>query len=454
MGNRVLKSFMVPISSARRFCNPEMRYVFRSYRDGVRFRKLSLTWSASEKQDWILRRLRKIVRHAAETTSYYNNLFRKIGFDPFYDFGFEEYSALPTLDRPVLCNQAENLISSDVPSKHLLMDSTGGSTGSPIQIWLGPQERGWRESSMQFAFERVGINCRDRMAFFWGHHLDPRGSDSALDRLRSYLRNERYFDCFRLSNDVFRKYHFEFERYRPDCIVAYASALGQFAEYLAESRIEPKNYPTKCFVTGAEKLLPRHRDAIESVFGPNRPVHERYGGRDFGLVGIQVDPTNSLDFEVDWAWAMLEPETEDDESSLLVTKLHADAMPLIRYRVGDDCRFPSGSKPGHPTFALKEVIGRELDRIWLKDGSWIAGEQFPHLLKSFAIHEFMLIQDESYAVELQIVPKKDFNHLEESEIESIVEANLKGLPFCIRTVANVERTVSNKWRPVVSKVKR
>jgi phenylacetate-CoA ligase len=306
---------------------------------------------------------------------------------------------------------------------------------------------------MQFSFEKIGIEVGARKALLWGHHLDPRAPENFREKIRSYLTNERVFDCFRMSDETMMSYHRQFQAFRPDCIVAYASALGHFAEFLMDRKLTPVDYPNTCFVTGAEKLYPRFRTLIEDAFGTSRPVHERYGGRDFGLVAIQTDPFSSLSFEVDWPWALLEPETDSEKSSLLVTKLHADAMPLIRYKVGDVCRFPAGSRRGHPVFTLEEVSGRELDRIWCKDGSWIAGEQFPHLLKSFPVREFMLVQDESYAVELQLVTKEGFDQEVEKEISEIVEANLSGLPFRIRTVQTVERTMSNKWRPVISKVR-
>jgi phenylacetate-CoA ligase len=157
---------------------------------------------------------------------------------------------------------------------------------------------------------------------------------------------------------------------------------------------------------------------------------------------------------VDWAWALVEPETDGAETSILVTKLHADGMPLIRYRVGDLGAFPAGSRPGHPTFVLQGVLGRELDRLWLPDGKWISGAQFPHLLKSFAVREFMLVQASNYDVELQIVPKNGFDAAQQREVLQTIQANLEDVPVTLKMVRSIERTRANKWRPVVSEVRR
>src|SRR6185295_19647117 len=102
-------------------------------------------------------------------------------------------------------------------------------------------------------------------------------SDRFRDRLSAFVHNIRWFDCFRLSSKILESYHREFERWQPACIIAYASALGDLAEHVLRRGHKP-SYPVCCFVTGAEKLLAGHREAIESAFG--RPVHERYGSRD------------------------------------------------------------------------------------------------------------------------------------------------------------------------------
>ncbi len=451
MGNFLTQNIFIPLSHLRRGWRKEMRVIFQIYQQGLNFRRQAKNWSEAQKRDWILSQLRFSVRRAAAETDYYQELFQQIGFDTKADFSFEDFAKLPILEREDVSQAGEKLISKVIGRNQLLKDATGGSTGMPTEVWLGAEERGWAESAIDFSFEKIGVPRGARTAYFWGHHLDPKAVDNFRDRVRSFVTNVRYFDCFRLSPEVFEKYHAEFEKWSPDCIVAYASALGHFAEYLKEKGIHPKNYPRLCFVTGAEKLYPEHRQAIEEVFG--KPVYERYGGRDFGGVAIQTNPPKSLDFEIDWAWALVEPETDEENSPILITKLHADGMPMIRYRVGDLGKFPAGHRSGEPAFFLPELLGRELDRIWLPDGRWIAGAELPHLLKSLAVREFMFVQAEDYSVELQIVPKNGFSAENKAAITKIIAANLGGLLFDLKQVGKIPRTKANKWRPVISKVK-
>lgn len=440
---------LIPLMRFQQWARPSRRPVGLAFKEGLRFRRVAEAWNPEKKREWILSRLRYSVRRAQSDTAYYRKLFERIGFDPRADFSFEEFASLPVLEREEIHRSGDGFLSRSIPREQLRKNSTGGSTGVPAEVWLGPEEEGWRQSGGEHFMQRAGLPAGTRTGMFWGHHLDPVASDRLYDRVSAFVHHIRWFDCFRLSPAVLEAYHREFERWQPVCIVAYASALANLAEYILERGYRPR-YPVRCFVTGAEKLWPQHRAAIETAF--QRPVHERYGSRDVGSMGFQMNPARSLDYEVDFANLLIEPETDDAESGILVSKLHADGMPMLRYRIGDVGRFPEGSRPGHPALALHEVLGRDTDRIWLPNGRWITGIQIPHLMKDYPVREFMLVQHKDYSVEIYIVPRTSFKEDSGRSIIAAVGANLPGLEVTAVLVDEIPRNKANKWRPVVSEV--
>jgi len=442
---------LLPAAGARQLARPSTRPAMRAFYAGLRFRERATGWSEDERLAWIQDRLRAVVRRAAWETVYYREMFERIGFDPEADFSFEDFARLPVLEREDVHRGGQALVSSSIPPAQLRRDATGGSTGAPTEVWLGPEERGWRDSGTEYFMRRIGLPAGSRIAYLWGHHLDPVGQDTLRERYRAFESNTTWFDCFRLSPATLERYHQSFERLRPACVIAYAGALGALAEHLIERGHRPR-YPSYGFVTGAEKLWPQHRRAVRQVFG--RPVHERYGGRDVGGLAFQLAPDHTLDYTVDWGNVLIEPETEAQDSPILVTKLHADGMPMLRYRVGDVGRFPAARRPGHPTFTLLEVLGRITDRIWLPNGSWLHGIQLPHLMKGYPVREFMFVQRADYAVEIKVIPGPGFSEEARREIVNTVAANLPDLDVRLTEVDRIPRTKSNKWRPVVTEVNR
>src|SRR5436853_472213 len=439
----------LPLSRLQRRVHPARRETMSEYQEGMRFRRASAEWSADLKRQWVLGRLRFLLRRAYAETEYYKTLFDRIGFDPKSEFTFEEFAQLPILEREDVRNAGRDLISRAIQPDKLQRDSTGGSTGEPTEIWVGPEEKGWRESAAESFMQAIGAQAGARTALLWGHHLDPVKSDNIRDRWYSFATNTRWFDCFRLSADVLDAYHREFSKMSPACIVAYAGALADLARRILERGVRA-DYPSRCLVTGAEKLYSHDRRAIEDAFG--KPVHERYGARDVGPVGFQSAPAWALDFQIDWSNVLVEPETSEPNAPILITKLHADGMPMIRYRIGDIGRFPSASRPGNPAFKLHEVVGREVDRIRLRDGRWISGAQMPHLLKDYCVKRFMFVQRSDYSIELKIIPAAGFMSENRDDIFATVSANLPGLPLSLQMVDELPRTRSNKHRPVMSEL--
>jgi phenylacetate-CoA ligase len=296
---------------------------------------------------------------------------------------------------------------------------------------------------------RIGVPRGARQALLWGHHLDPGARDTAKDRLLNFVANRKWFDCLRLSDAKLEIYDRELRLYRPECIVAYPSALAALASHIARTGRAP-NYPLNCLVTGAEKLYDSQREQIEAVF--RKPVFERYGGRDVGGLAFQRDGTANGIFEVDWAGVLVEPANLEASSSIVVTKLWGDAMPMIRYLNDDVAVFPKGTRIGHPSYYLEQIVGRSVDRIALPDGGWVHGNHFPHLLKDFPLKEYQIRQAKNFEVTVSLVPGPGFSPEHTQRILANLKANLPGITVHTEFVATTPRTRANKWRPVVSEV--
>ncbi len=439
---------ILPAHRARRWSNPSTRAAYAAYRDGLVSRERMHESPSRTQSEAQLAALREAVRFAAELPFWQQRL-REAGLDWMTDFSRDDFARVPPLERQDITTAGDALLHPSVSASQRRKMATGGSSGRPTTTWTGPLERGWRESGAEFFERRMGMRPGARTAYLWGHHLDPVTRASMRERVEDLAFNRRWFDCFRLSPDVLDAYHEALQRYSPDVMVAYGSALASLAEHLAATGVTKPAYPRIGFITGAEKLYPHQRKQIETVFG--RPVHERYGGRDIGLIGFQSAPATSAAFAVDWMNVYPEIEEDTTTGSLLVTKLHADAMPLLRYRSGDLIRVPH-DEPTRGFTRIEEVLGRELQRVWLRDGRWMHGTVVPHLLKDFPVSDYQLHQREDFSVVLRLVPTVHFSDHHARELRSALAGNLPGLEITIRHVEDIGRSPAGKWFPVVSDV--
>ncbi len=443
--SHALRRVGVAAYDARRAFGSGTSSSFRFYRDALATRQRMLSASTAVKETETLRLLREAVRRAS-TIPFWAERFRAAGLDWTRDFSFDDFKRVPVLSRTDIASVGDGLLSSSAGSSDRRKMATGGSSGTPTVTWTGPLERAWIESGIEFFEGRVGLSRYDSRALLWGHNLDPIARAGVRDRAEDWLWNRRWYDCFRLSPAILTEYHRDMTQFRPAVVLAYATALSSFAQTVQSLGEPVPTYPTLGFVTGAEKLLPEQRALIETVF--QRPVYERYGGRDLGFLAMQ-SPGASHDFTIDWMNVLVEPEHDREEDSIVVTKLHADAMPLFRYRSGDIGRFPSNAA-ARPVFTLHEVVGRELQRVARRDGGWMHGTVIPHLLKDFPLKEYQLHQSADLAVTLSYVPLRP---LEPAQVDAIMTAlhdNLPDIPVELRIVDAVPRTAAGKWLPVVS----
>src|SRR5215470_9590042 len=130
----------LPLSRLQRWLHPSRRAAMLACYEGMKLRRETTNWSADRKRDWMLSRLRFSLRRAYAGTAYYREHFDRVGFDPNSEFNFDDFAKLPALERGDIRNAGRDLISRTIPREQLQRDSTGGSTGEPTEIWLGPEE--------------------------------------------------------------------------------------------------------------------------------------------------------------------------------------------------------------------------------------------------------------------------------------------------------------------------
>jgi len=100
-----------------------------------------------------------------------------------------------------------------------------------------------------------------------------------------------------------------------------------------------KKYHVSGVITQSENLSKNQREVISEAF--HCPVHNRYSTEEFGVLGMEYDQESG--FEMNCCNYIIEvldlhkdePVKEGEIGRVVVTDLHSNAMPLVRYETGD-----------------------------------------------------------------------------------------------------------------------
>ena len=74
------------------------------------------------------------------------------------------------------------------------------------------------------------------------------------------------------------------------------------------------------------------------------------------------------------------------------------------------------------------------------------------MMKDYEVGEFQVVQYADFSVVVRIVPRIGFTDECRKNIQQIVAANLPGLNVSLQLVEHIQRTASNKLRPVISEI--
>jgi phenylacetate-CoA ligase len=302
-------------------------------------------------------------------------------------------ASLPIIQRADLQRASEHFHAEG--AGEVLMDATGGSSGTPLRFRVDRATQRARESSLYWSDSLAGWRYGERIAMLWGSDKDVKSAaQHARTQLRWWIDNRRWFNAFNMGEDRMAEFHAAMTRFAPHLIVAYAGSMEVYARFLEKCGWTP-SYPARGIVCSAEVLTRTARETIERVF--RKPVFNRYGNREFGAIAAECSAHEGL--HVNEHDMIVEIDSADPEhvpGPLIVTYLHNRAMPFIRYNTGDlALRMPPRACAcGRTTARLTSIVGRESDTVRTRGGRLIHGEYFTHLLYGARrVREFQFVQE-------------------------------------------------------------
>jgi len=402
-------------------------------------------------------RLRNLVQHSYSTTQYYRQLLDDAGISPDDIRSSEDLRLLPTLDKTIIQEKMDSMISSAFDRNQLIPDSSGGSTGVPTNFTKDIDRHRLRRADQIRHDQWCGWRLGEPYALLWGAQRDLSLIRSTREKVVSRIVDRSMmFDAFEMRDSDTADLLEQLRRFRPTMLIGYANALLLLAQQMQNQGLTER-LPVKGVISSAETLTNTKRTEIERSFGCD--VLNRYGSREVGLIASECAEKNGLHINFENVIVEVldgdQPALLGQRGEIVVTDLMNRGMPFLRYRMGDVGYLSSdacGCGRGLPV--LGSVEGRVSDFLVAADGTKIHGEYFTHLFYGVpGVRQFQLIQESHTEVRVRLVTAENRSDILLAPIigeieKSLGDATSVNVEYC----DEIPPTESGKFLFTISKV--
>jgi phenylacetate-CoA ligase len=363
-------------------------------------------------ENYTLDRLRKLVRHAYDTTAYYKALFDRHKISPNDIKTIDDFSKIPILTKDLLRDNFDLLISTSHFPKVSKVHS-GGTMGQSIYVLKDNYSLSFDRAVKGKCIGWYDCSIGDREFRFWAYPFDKVNNAKAY--LIDILLNRRRVSPIHMSEEQARKIARQMDKFQPKVIYGWTSGLYKFAQIALEKDIRFESSSIKVVISTAEKLYDYQRGVIEKVF--EKPIVDEYGCSEAGVIAFQCENGKKhIQIENNYLEVVNTQEHTDGLGELVVTNLNNNKMPLIRYRIGDLGRLDDTQcSCGRRTPYLSHVSGRILDYLVDSKGEIVLGGVFCYICfdlidKYKSIRDFRVRQDFDGTITIYYTASSGFSH--------------------------------------------
>lgn len=417
--------------------------------DYLRALEASQWLSPAELGELQSRRLREQIEFAYREVPYYRRLFDELAIRPGQINSPRDLAALPFLDKEILrCRRDDLQPRSKIPGTRQM--STGGSTGSPVAVFVDRGRAAFTDAARMRAHRWFGVDTGAREIALWGSPIEL-GRQGLVRNLRDWLVNSRFLAAFNMGEESMAEYAAFIQRYRPAKMYGYAGAFYLLAQYLKNKNWRAPAELKVIFAT-AEPLYDFQRRTVEEVF--HCPVAMEYGARDAGLMANEC-PKGGFHMPAEGMLIEIDAPDATGLGEIVATNLHSNAMPLIRYRTGDMGRLLDGRCAcGRALPRLGSVEGRRTDFLLTPSGRLLHALAIIYPLRENpSIRQFQVVQETVEKVIIRVVPQGPLHAEERQKLAQTVQTVLgAGVDVAVECVGEIPLLASGKYRYVISQV--
>lgn len=410
-----------------------------SYINQLKYWRKVDTYSENELLELQHKNLKKTLINAVNSVPFYNKI-ELIGNDP-----VEWLKEFPVLTKDNLRYNTIQLINENYPANDLIKYSSSGSSGIQSAVYMNKEEQSIIRGILTHWWEWSGYRI-GKPIVQTGMTLDR----SLAKSIKDFFFRTYYLNAFSLSESQLKELCEKLNNTNKHFLSGYASSLNVIAEFVLKSNY---NIKLQSVISLGDKLFDSYRKNIESAF--KCKVYDTYGSNEGLMIAAQKD-LNYLYILSPHVYIEIvddknNPVVDGEIGNILVTRLDAESMPLIRYKLGDlgillpKDKYPKVREFNYPL--LQQIVGRDTDVVKLPSGKKLIVHSFTGIFEFIPeIKQFKVIQN--VLEEITILYIKDL-HFKEDTLEKItqeLQKHIQDKNFNIHyiEVTNIAPTKSGK----------
>lgn len=411
------------------------------------------TWPLRRWSEWHRQRLDRLVEVAARSVPFYRT---HVGGSEHGQGSAPTYEDFPVLQKEILRENPESFLVESRASRDLFLTHTSGSTGTPLRLWVSRSSlRAWY-ALFEARWRRWnGCSRHDRWAIIGGNLVAQVGRRKPPYWVWNAPMKQLYVSAYHVAPWSARDIVQAMVRARVVYLWGYASALTALSRAVRDQGLSPPEL--RVVISNAEPLYDWQRDVISRAFGCR--VVNTYGMSEMVTAASECEygrmhlwPEAGIVEVLDGEDLPVEPGSV---GRLVCTGLINDAMPLIRYEVGDIgavAPADEGCPCGRTLPILRMVEGR-LDDVIVTPDDRMVGRLDTAFKSDLPIRAAQIVQEDRHEVRVLLVPAAGFSSKTIEGVRCLVAERLgPEMRVHVEQVEDIPKGPNGKRRLVVSHV--
>lgn len=396
--------------------------------------------------------------HCYMRSPYYHNLWKSHGIQPGDIRQPDDIPLIPIARKQDMRGRTHEFLTEPV-GREMTAVHTSGTTGSPLTVHFSADDIGRRYAFLERCRRWAGVGIGQKRASFTGRNLIPQRQTGPPFWRHNYPGNQLLFSSYHLSRENLPAYVEALERFQPEIIDGYPSAIHIVADQILHGKGDGgvRGLRPRAILVSAETVFPHQRQTIEAAF--QAKLYNQYASSD-GAPFVSECAQGQLHMHVDSGLIEIlddngDPAPPGQVGQMVVTSFTTHVIPMLRFEIGD-AAVPSARRApcacGLPLPVVDAIVGRGDDILFTPDRGFVGRMDTVFKGVPSTIIEAQIVQTAADIIVLRIVADRAAYKAEHGG-KVVAEMRKKlGDVVTIRLeqVESIPRSANGKLRTVVN----